>query len=125
MGCSIAREVIAIFREEDWVERGNAKGEFFLEGLKQLEKKHAIVKEARGRGMELALEFYPRGGFSATTSGALLKRFLVGYYPAGIFSLRPIIEEDILLECLGAVLENFGVTCNPHAVPGFRGMAAW
>jgi acetylornithine aminotransferase len=114
MGCSIAREVIAIFREEDWVERGNAKGKWFLEGLKQLEKKHTVVKEARGRGMELALEFQPRQDFSAALAyqALLEKGFLVGYYPAGnILRFDPALtieEEDIahLLEGLDVMLES-------------------
>ncbi|HET9914599.1 MAG TPA: aspartate aminotransferase family protein [Anaerolineales bacterium] len=112
MGCSIAKEVIAIFREENWVERGNAKGEWFLDGLKQLEKKYAVVKEARGRGMELALEFQPR--FSATSAyhALLEKGFLVGYYPAGnILRFDPALtieKEDItcLLESLDIMLES-------------------
>jgi acetylornithine aminotransferase len=112
LGCSVAKEVIAIFREEGWVEKGNAKGQYFLDGLKQLGKKHAIVKEARGRGMELALEFHPR--FSATSAyhALLEKGFLVGYYPAGnILRFDPALtieQEDItnLLECLGVMLEN-------------------
>jgi acetylornithine aminotransferase len=114
MGCCIAREVIAVFREEGWVERGNAKGECFLEGLKQLEKKHAIVREARGRGLELALELHPWEGFSTTLAYQVLleKGFLVGYYPAREYAaLRPqltIEEDDItgLLECLDTMLEN-------------------
>lgn len=116
LGCSIAREVIATFREENWVERGNAKGECFLEGLKQLRNKHDIVKEARGRGMLLALEFHPRPGFSATTAyHALLEDgFLVGYYPAGnILRFDPALtieEEDItnLLDDLNVILKSAG-----------------
>jgi acetylornithine aminotransferase len=114
LGCSIAREVIATFREEGWVEKGNAKGQHFLEGLKQLGKKHAVVKEARGRGMELALEFYPRANFSATAAyhALLEKGFLVGYYPAGnILRFDPALtieEEDIehLLKCLDVILAS-------------------
>lgn len=116
MGCSIAKEVIAVFREEKWVERGNAKGECFLEGLKQLGKKHAIVKEARGRGMVLALEFHPRDDFSAATAyHALLEQgFLVGYYPVeNILRFDPALtieEEDIthILKCLSVILERTG-----------------
>jgi acetylornithine aminotransferase len=112
MGCAVASEVIAIFREEDWVARGNTKGEWFLEGLQQLAQKHPVVKEARGRGMELALEFHPL--FSAASAyHALLERgFLVGYYPAGnILRFDPALtieEKDIaqLLECLDGMLEN-------------------
>ena len=116
LGCCIAGEVIATFREESWVERGNAKGECFLEGLKQLEKKHTIVKEARGRGMLLALEFHPRRDFSAASAyhALLEKGFLVGYYPAGnILRFDPALtieEEDItqLLECLDVMLASAG-----------------
>ncbi len=116
MGCSIAKEVIAIFREEAWVEKGNAKGEYFVEGLRQLEKKHAIVKEARGRGMELALEFHPMPGFSAASAYQTLleKGFLVGYYPAGnMLRFDPALtieKEDIkdLLECLDVMLASAG-----------------
>jgi acetylornithine aminotransferase len=112
LGCSIAREVIAIFREEDWVEKGNAKGQYFLESLKQLGKKHAVVKEARGRGLELGLEFHPR--FSATSAYHTLleKGFLVGYYPAGnILRFDPALtieKEDItdLLECMDVMLAS-------------------
>jgi acetylornithine aminotransferase len=114
LGCSVAKEVIDIFRAEAWVEKGNTKGAYFLEGLQQLEKKHAVVKEARGRGMELALEFHP--GFSATSAclALLEKGFLVGYYPAGnMLRFDPALtieKEDItdLLECLDVMLERAG-----------------
>ncbi len=117
MGCAIAKEVIAIFQEENWVARGNEKGECFLDGLQQLAKKHAVVKEARGRGMELALEFHPRQGFSAATAYRMLldKGFLVGYYPTGnILRFDPALtieQDDIndLLKCLDTMLENVGV----------------
>jgi len=116
LGCSIAKEVIATFREEGWVERGKAKGECFLEGLKQLQNKHDLVKEARGRGMLLALEFHPRTDFSAALAyHALLEEgFLVGYYSAGnILRFDPALtieEEDItnLLECLNVILKSAG-----------------
>ncbi len=116
LGCSIAKEVIAILREENWVERGNAAGAYFLEGLKLIGEKYVIVKEARGRGMLLALEFHLHESFSATTAyHALLERgFLVGYYPAGnILRFDPALtieKEDIthLLESIDSILETAG-----------------
>ncbi len=114
LGCSVAREVITILREENWIERGNTTGDFFLKGLKQLEKKHAIVKEARGRGMLLALEFFPHERFSAATAYHALfeKGFLVDYRPAhNVLRFDPALtieEDDItrLLECLDSLLET-------------------
>jgi acetylornithine aminotransferase len=110
MGCSIAKEVIAIFKEEAWIEKGTVKGAWFLDGLKQLEKKYAVVKEARGRGMELALEFHPQLSAVSAYHKLLEKGFLVGYYPAGnILRFDPALTiegEDItqLLECLDDML---------------------
>lgn len=116
LGCSVAREVIAIFREENWIEKGNAIGEYFLEGLKYLQEKYDVVKDARGRGMLLALEFHPHESISATWAyhALLEKGFLVGYYPAGsILRFDPsltIEKDDIenLLECLDSILKNVG-----------------
>lgn len=113
LGCSVAREVIAVLREKHWVERGNALGAYFLEGLKQLER-HTVVKEARGRGMLLALEFHPHESFSATSAyqSLLEQGLLVGYYPAGnILRFDPALtieKKDVahLLDCLDRILET-------------------
>ena len=112
LGCAVAREVIALFREGNWVEKGNAVGESFLAGLKQLEKKHSVVKEARGRGMLLGLELQPHERLSAATAyrSLLEQGFLVGYYPIGnLLRFDPsltIEQEDItrLLEGLDTIL---------------------
>lgn len=116
LGCSIVREVISIFREENRVERGNALGVYFLQGLKKLEAKYEIVKEARGRGMLLALELQPHERFSAASAyrALLEKGFLVGYYPAGnILRFDPALtvkKEDVtrLLDCMDAILQAAG-----------------
>jgi acetylornithine aminotransferase len=112
LGCAVAREVIAQFREGNWVEKGNAVGESFLAGLKQLEQNHSVVKEPRGRGMLLGLELHPHEKFSVTSVYRALveKGFLVGYYPAGnLLRFDPsltIEQEDItrLLEGLDTIL---------------------
>ncbi|MBI5951964.1 MAG: aspartate aminotransferase family protein [Chloroflexi bacterium] len=85
LGCAVAKEVISTFREGDWVEKGNALGGFFLNELNQLAAKHSIIKNARGRGMLLGLEFHPHEKITATWmyNALLEKGFLVGYYPAG------------------------------------------
>jgi acetylornithine aminotransferase len=116
LGCAVAREVIYVLREEKWVERGNAVGAYFLEGLRHLRKKYDVVKDARGRGMLLALEFHPHESITASRAyHALLERgFLVGYYPAAnILRFDPsltIEEDDIkrLLECIDSILEIAG-----------------
>ena len=65
LGCAVAREVIAVLREENWVERGDAIGAYFLDGLKELQKKYDVIKDVRGRGMLLAVAFHPHKIISA------------------------------------------------------------
>ena len=116
LGCCVAQTVIAVFREENWVERGNATGAYFLEGLKRLAEKHPCVKEARGRGMLLALEFRPHERISAATVfQALLKNdFFVACSPARKFlRFDPCLtmersDIDALLESLDGILAAAG-----------------
>lgn len=114
LGCSVAREVIAILRKEDLIERGNAVGGHFLEGLKRLEQNCDVVKEARGRGMLLGLELYPHERLSVQSVYETLLEcgFLVGYYSAGnVLRFDPALtieQEDIAhcLESLEAILNS-------------------
>lgn len=113
LGCRVAAEVISVLRAENWVERGAETGAFFLQGLQQAAARHPLlIKEARGRGMLLALELQPHEQCSAAwLYGALLEKgFLVGYYPAGnVVRFDPSLTMErgdvaALLESLDAVL---------------------
>ncbi|MCR4409475.1 MAG: aspartate aminotransferase family protein [Candidatus Saccharicenans sp.] len=112
LGAAVAREVIVTLREENWIEKGREKGEYFLAGLKQLEGECELAKEARGRGMLLGLELRPDEQRSVQNIyRRLLDRgFLVGYYSAGnMLRFDPALtidHEDIarLLEVLHEIL---------------------
>jgi putrescine---pyruvate transaminase len=56
VACAAALKNIQILREEHLVSNSAAMGEYFLNGLKNLEP-HPIVGEARGTGLWLALDF--------------------------------------------------------------------
>jgi len=114
LGCAIAREVITVIREEGLVERSDRVGTRFLRELEHLGERHDIVKEARGRGLMIALEFEDSDERFSVTSvyRELLKRgFIVGYNPAAnllrFYPALTIGEEDIaqLLENLDHILE--------------------
>jgi acetylornithine/N-succinyldiaminopimelate aminotransferase len=116
LGCAVAREVIAILREEGWIERGAAVGRSFLAGLDRLRQRSPRIKDVRGRGLLLALELHPDEHFSGSTVSAALRGrgFIAGCYPAGHpagTGLRfdpplTVGEDDLtrLLETLGEIL---------------------
>jgi len=114
LGCSVAKVVIAILQEEKLVERGEELGRYFLSGLQCLAEKFPIVKDARGRGMLLGLEFQPHESFSVEDLyRALLEQgFLVGYYPAGkVLRMDPALtiereSIDQFLNCLDSILNR-------------------
>lgn len=112
LGCAVAREVIAVLREKRLIERAAATGACFLEGLKRLQERYAVIEDARGRGLLLALEFKRHERVSALWAfRALLEQgFLTGYYPAGnILRFDPALTVprayiDNLLDCLDSLL---------------------
>lgn len=114
LGAAVAREVISTTREESWIENGREKGAYFLAGLKQLEQERKLVKEARGRGLLLALELWPdeRRNVQNIYRKLLDLGYLVGYYSAGnVLRFDPALtidREDITrrLEVLTEILKR-------------------
>ena len=108
--------MLSVIKDEDLIEKGNAVGAFFLDGLKRIERRFDVVKDARGRGLLLALEFYPHAQCTAAWAyhKLLAKGFLVGYYPHGnILRFDPaltIAEKDIenLLASIETIIESAG-----------------
>jgi len=114
LGCAVAREVLRVMSDESWIERGNQVGTYFLQKLKTLER-FECIKEARGRGMLLALEFHQNTHpHVAKVFDALLERgFIVACAVSRDF-LRfdpPLILQsdhvDQLIECLETIMTGF------------------
>jgi acetylornithine/N-succinyldiaminopimelate aminotransferase len=83
LGCAVASGVIAILRDEGLIERSARVGARFLERLRAVAQRHGVVREARGRGLMLALELAPN---ILPTLADLHRRlldagFLVGFKP--------------------------------------------
>ncbi|MBF0545941.1 MAG: aminotransferase class III-fold pyridoxal phosphate-dependent enzyme [Candidatus Riflebacteria bacterium] len=112
LGCSTAMEVIRLMRSEKLVERSKVVGAKFMEELRRLAKKHDQIKEVRGRGLMIALEFDKNFPPSIDTlNSQLLNRgFVVGMSsPASLLRFLPpftIGEQDIiqLIENLDQIL---------------------
>ncbi len=119
LGCAVAKEVIAVIREEGLVARSHQVGERFLRELEHLDKRHDIIKEVRGRGLMIAAEFEDNDGRFSLDSvfrGLLERGFLVGYKPAArllrFYPPLTIAEEHIakLLEHLDHIFGRPGST---------------
>jgi len=115
LGCAIAKQVVTVIREDELVERSNRVGTRFLHELGHLGERHDIVREVRGRGLMIAMEFegnYEHFSVTSVYRELLERGFLVGYNPAAnllrFYPALTIGEEDItqLLENLDHILES-------------------
>ncbi len=60
LGCAVARTALKVLVEEGMIENSEKMGEIFSEKLKSI--KNPLIKEVRGRGLMIALEFLPEAG---------------------------------------------------------------
>ncbi len=60
LACAVARTALKVLAEEKMVENAAAMGTYFLKGLRQIDNPQ--IKEVRGRGLMLAVEFDPAAG---------------------------------------------------------------
>ncbi|MDY0219890.1 MAG: ornithine--oxo-acid transaminase [Desulfobacterium sp.] len=57
LACAVARAALKVLVKEGMIENSAVMGDYFLEGLKTL--KNPWIKEVRGRGLMIGLEFVP------------------------------------------------------------------
>ncbi|RME83680.1 MAG: ornithine--oxo-acid transaminase [Caldilineae bacterium] len=60
LACAIARTALKVLIEEGMIENAAEMGAYFLTGLSRIENPH--IKEVRGKGLMMAVEFYPEAG---------------------------------------------------------------
>lgn len=58
LGAVVAHEVIRVIEDENLLDTCNQKGNFLKEQLEELRKKCPVIKEIRGRGLMLVIEFH-------------------------------------------------------------------
>lgn len=72
-----------ILLEGDLVKDVATKGAYFLEGLLSLQEEYPLIKEVRGRGLLIGLEFVePKAGLMDTLSRGLVKKLSQEYLAA-------------------------------------------
>ncbi len=60
LACAVARAALQVLFEEKMIENSYQQGGYFLDELKKISHPH--IKEVRGRGLMLAIEFHPEVG---------------------------------------------------------------
>ncbi|MDX2481856.1 MAG: ornithine--oxo-acid transaminase [Desulfuromusa sp.] len=60
LACAVARAALQVLFEEKMIENSYQQGKYFLNELKKISHPH--IKEVRGRGLMLAIEFHPEVG---------------------------------------------------------------
>ncbi|MGD9030162.1 MAG: aminotransferase class III-fold pyridoxal phosphate-dependent enzyme [Anaerolineae bacterium] len=81
LGCAMAKEVITVLREDGLVERSAEVGAGFLRELQRLGERHKVIKDVRGRGLMIALEFSDNNEPSLAT--LTYRRLLERGFPVG------------------------------------------
>lgn len=107
LGCAVANEVISVLKEEGLIDRSKKIGTYFLHELDSLKDKYELIKEVRGKGLMIAVEFINSNNYFSLpklfqelwNSG-----FIIGFKPAAnIIRFFPplIISEEKIKKFLG------------------------
>ncbi len=56
LACSVAKTVLEVVEEERLAERAEELGEYLMGRLRELQEKHGVIKEVRGRGLLVGVE---------------------------------------------------------------------
>lgn len=112
LGCTVVSKVIKIIKDNDLINKSNELGSYMLQGLQALKCRTEAIKEARGIGMMIGLEF--SSAFGDTLKEVwdyLLERgILAGYIPRfNLLRFYPALttcREDIdyLIKCLESAI---------------------
>jgi acetylornithine aminotransferase len=110
LGAAVAREVVRIIREEGLIERAGAISDVLLPGLEGIKAHSDLIRDIRGRGLMVAIEFEDDSDNSATIRmhHELVRRgFIVGRRPGvNVLRLDPSLTID--LGDIEGFLETFG-----------------
>ena len=60
LACAVARTALRVLTEEKMIENADCMGAYFLEQLKKI--KNPLIREVRGKGLMIGVEFYPEAG---------------------------------------------------------------
>jgi putrescine aminotransferase len=75
LACAAGITAIKLILDKNLPEAAKEKGEYFLGRLKELKEKHKLIKDVRGKGLMIGVEFnQPEGGIIDKLSGGAVSR---------------------------------------------------
>jgi len=86
---------IQVIYEEDLIASAREKGEYFLNGLKKLKEHAPLLKEVRGRGLLIGIEFNQPDGLVARLSRGLINK-LASEYTGGLAAAELLNRHGII-----------------------------
>lgn len=87
LACAVGLAAIQTAIDENLPESARENGQYFLERLKGLQERHAMIKEARGRGLMIGIEFYePAQGFLSKATGGVVNKLSKEYFSQMVVS---------------------------------------
>jgi acetylornithine aminotransferase len=109
LGCAVALEVIKEIDRTGLVHACDEKGSLFKSLLKKICLKHKVIKEVRGHGLMLALEFHDAEK-AAELHQDLLDRQAICGIKSNVLRFMPplIIGHDIIHDVAGKIDESLG-----------------
>ena len=119
MACAAALASLEVIEEEDLLNRSAALGEFILARLREMQQRHRIIGDVRGKGCLLAIELVKdratKEPFEEAGQMVYQKAFRKGlaWVPAGhILRLSPpiVMEQPIAAKALDIIEDAIGET---------------
>jgi putrescine aminotransferase len=92
MACAAGLAALQVFREENLPARAAELGDYFLARLRELgEEFSSVIREVRGKGLLLGLEFFDEDVAGLTIAGLARRRVVVAYYLSNprVFRFEP------------------------------------
>lgn len=75
LACAAGITAIKLILDKNLPEAAKEKGEYFLSRLKELKEKHKLIKDVRGKGLMIGVEFnQPEGGIIDKLSGGVVSK---------------------------------------------------
>lgn len=102
-----SRAVLRLLTETDILEHCRRMGDYFLEALRQMGRRHSVVRNIRGKGLMIGVEI--DGDGADTVVRCMEKGFLINCVQGNVLRFVPplVVEADdidALLSCLDEVL---------------------